>query len=113
LYKRCRTDLMNRLHLPLIRFGFGPEITARLARYGARVFELGIAYYGRTYAEGKKFSWTDGVAALWHIVRFNLLAGDAGTGIARTLPPFAVAVRRRGSATRAVADQRSHSSSIG
>jgi hypothetical protein len=54
------------------RFGFEPELTARLAQASARVWEVPISYSGRTYAEGKKIGWRDGVAALWHIVRFNL-----------------------------------------
>jgi hypothetical protein len=54
------------------RFGFEPEITARLSRAGARIFEVPISYSGRTYAEGKKINWRDGVAAFWHITRFNL-----------------------------------------
>jgi hypothetical protein len=54
------------------RFGFEPEITALLSRADARIFEVPISYAGRTYAEGKKIGWRDGVAAFWHITRFNL-----------------------------------------
>jgi glycosyltransferase involved in cell wall biosynthesis len=54
------------------RFGFEPEITALLSREDARIFEVPISYSGRTYAEGKKIGWKDGVAAFWHITRFNL-----------------------------------------
>ena len=54
------------------RFGFEPEFTARVARARFRIFEIGISYYGRTYDEGKKIGWKDGVAAFWHIIRFNL-----------------------------------------
>jgi glycosyltransferase involved in cell wall biosynthesis len=74
-YKAMRGDLARSL-LPLLtadRFGFEPEITARLARANARIFEVPISYSGRTYAEGKKINWRDGVAAFWHITRFNLL----------------------------------------
>lgn len=71
-YKMVRTDLLQRLPLRSDRFGFEPEVTARLARAGARIWEVPISYSGRTYAEGKKINWKDGVAALWHIVRFNL-----------------------------------------
>ena len=53
------------------RFGFEPEITARLAQARARVWEVSISYSGRTYEEGKKIGWRDGVAALWHILTFN------------------------------------------
>ncbi len=61
-----------RPHLTADRFGIEAELTARIARAQLRVYEVGIAYYGRTYAEGKKIRWTDGVAALWHIVAYNL-----------------------------------------
>ena len=71
-YKMVRADLLKRLPLASDRFGFEPEVTARLARAGARIWEVPISYSGRTYAEGKKIGWKDGVAALWHIIRFNL-----------------------------------------
>jgi glycosyltransferase involved in cell wall biosynthesis len=76
-YKLVRTDLMKSLPLTSDRFGFEPELTARLAQSRARIYEVPISYSGRTYAEGKKIRWTDGVAALWHIVKFNLLSGKA------------------------------------
>ncbi|MEK7606210.1 MAG: glycosyltransferase family 2 protein [Patescibacteria group bacterium] len=60
----------NNLHAE--RFGIEPEITARVAQKKCRVYEVGISYYGRTYSDGKKITWKDGVAALWHILRFNL-----------------------------------------
>ena len=72
-YKMVRSELMRRLVLTADRFGFEPELTARLAQAHARIYELPISYAGRTYAEGKKITWRDGVAALWHIVRFNLV----------------------------------------
>ncbi len=77
-YKLVRTDLMRRLPLTSNRFGFEVEVTARLAQAGARVWELPISYSGRTYAEGKKITWRDGLAAFFHIVRYNLFrpAGD-------------------------------------
>jgi glycosyltransferase involved in cell wall biosynthesis len=73
-YKAIRGDLARSLvpKLTADRFGFEPEITARLARSDARIFEVPISYSGRTYAEGKKIGWKDGVAALWHITKFNL-----------------------------------------
>jgi hypothetical protein len=64
---------MKGLVLTSDRFGFEPEITARLAQARARIWEVSISYSGRTYAEGKKIGWRDGVAALWHILRFNLM----------------------------------------
>ena len=76
-YKMVRTDLMKSLPLTSNRFGFEPELTARLAQSRARIYEVPISYSGRTYAEGKKIRWTDGVAAFWHIVKFNLLSGKA------------------------------------
>ena len=71
-YKAIRGDLARSLVLTTDRFGFEPEITARLAQADARIWEVPISYSGRTYAEGKKIGWKDGVAAFWHIVRFNL-----------------------------------------
>jgi glycosyltransferase involved in cell wall biosynthesis len=73
-YKMVRAPVMKSLVLTSDRFGFEPEITARLARAGARIWEVPISYSGRTYAEGKKIGWKDGVAAIGHIIRFNLLA---------------------------------------
>jgi hypothetical protein len=73
-YKAIRGDLARSLvsRLTADRFGFEPEITARLAQAQARIWELPISYNGRTYEEGKKIGWKDGVAAFWHIFRFNL-----------------------------------------
>ncbi len=71
-YKLVRRDLLQRLPLVSDRFGFEVEITARLSQAGARIWELPITYSGRTYAEGKKITWRDGLAAVFHIARFNL-----------------------------------------
>ena len=71
-YKAIRGEIARALVLTSDRFGFEPEVTARLAQSGARIYEVPISYSGRTYAEGKKINWKDGVAAFWHIVRFNL-----------------------------------------
>ncbi len=71
-YKIVKAPLMKSLVLTSNRFGFEPEITARLAQAKARIWELPISYSGRTYEEGKKIGWKDGVAAFWHILRFNL-----------------------------------------
>jgi glycosyltransferase involved in cell wall biosynthesis len=73
-YKAMRGELARSL-LPKLsaqRFGFEPEITARLAHADARIFEVPISYSGRTYAEGKKIGWRDGIAAFWHITKYNL-----------------------------------------
>jgi glycosyltransferase involved in cell wall biosynthesis len=71
-YKMVRAPLMKSLVLTSNRFGFEPEITARLAQADARIWEVPISYSGRTYEEGKKIGWRDGVAALGHVLRFNL-----------------------------------------
>jgi glycosyltransferase involved in cell wall biosynthesis len=71
-YKMVRADLMRSLPLTADRFGLEPELTARLAQARARIYEVPISYAGRTYAEGKKIGWRDGLAAIWHIFRFNL-----------------------------------------
>jgi glycosyltransferase involved in cell wall biosynthesis len=73
-YKAMRGDIARRIQPSLRsdRFGFEPEITARLAKAKARIFEVPISYSGRTYAEGKKINWKDGIAAFWHILKYNL-----------------------------------------
>ncbi len=71
-YKMVRAPIMKSLVLTSDRFGFEPEVTARLAQAQARIWEIPISYSGRTYEEGKKIGWKDGVAAFFHILRFNL-----------------------------------------
>jgi glycosyltransferase involved in cell wall biosynthesis len=71
-YKMVRAPLLKSLVLTSDRFGFEPELTARLAQAGARIWEIQISYSGRTYAEGKKIGWKDGIAAFFHVLRFNL-----------------------------------------
>jgi glycosyltransferase involved in cell wall biosynthesis len=71
-YKMVSAPVMKSLPLTSDRFGFEPELTARLAQANARIWEVGISYSGRTYAEGKKIGWRDGVAAVWHILHYNL-----------------------------------------
>lgn len=73
-YKMVRGDLLKSLPLHTHRFGIEPELTARLAQARARIYEVPISYYGRTYEEGKKIGWRDGIAAFWHIVRATMLA---------------------------------------
>jgi glycosyltransferase involved in cell wall biosynthesis len=70
-YKMVRAPIMKSLVLSSNRFGFEPELTARLAQANARIWEVAISYSGRTYLEGKKIGWRDGLAAIGHIVRFN------------------------------------------
>ncbi len=73
-YKLFRREILQQIPLEEDRFGFEPEITAKVARLpNCRIYEVGISYYGRTYAEGKKIGWRDGFRALWAIVRYNLL----------------------------------------
>jgi glycosyltransferase involved in cell wall biosynthesis len=76
-YKMARRDLMQSLPLSSDRFGIEPELTARLAQTQARIYEVPISYAGRTYAEGKKINWKDGLAAFWHIFRSNVLGPRA------------------------------------
>jgi glycosyltransferase involved in cell wall biosynthesis len=71
-YKAFRTEIIQSLQIQEQRFGFEPEITAKLARLkDCRIYEVGISYYGRTYEEGKKIGWRDGVRAIWCIVKYN------------------------------------------
>ncbi|MCL4282348.1 MAG: glycosyltransferase family 2 protein [Flavobacteriales bacterium] len=79
-YKLIRTDIAQGLDLKEKRFGFEPEVTAKLARVkGIRIYEVGISYYGRTYAEGKKIGWKDGFRAIWCILKYGLQAMGQGS----------------------------------
>ncbi len=73
-YKVFRRDVVQRLMIKENRFGFEPEITARIAAMQCRIYEVGISYYGRTYGEGKKIGWKDGVRAVWCILKYNTWA---------------------------------------
>ncbi len=74
-YKLFRSDLIKGLPLKENRFGFEPEVTAKISRVpGVRIYEVGISYYGRTYAEGKKIGWKDGFRAIFCILKYNLWA---------------------------------------
>jgi hypothetical protein len=70
--KAFKADVIKSLDLKSNRFGFEPEVTAKLARKKYRIYETPISYSGRSYAEGKKITWKDGIAAIFHIIRFNL-----------------------------------------
>jgi glycosyltransferase involved in cell wall biosynthesis len=72
-YKVFRSDVLARISLREDRFGFEPEVTAKVARLGVRIYEVGVSYAGRTYDEGKKIGWRDGVRALWCIVKYGVL----------------------------------------
>ncbi len=73
-YKLSRGEILKNVILESRRFGFEPEVTAKIARLKVRVHEIGISYFPRNYMEGKKITWKDGVAALWHLAYFNLFA---------------------------------------
>ena len=74
-YKLFRSDIIKGLALKENRFGFEPEVTAKISRVeGVRIYEVGISYYGRTYAEGKKIGWKDGVRAIYCILKYNIWA---------------------------------------
>lgn len=71
-YKVFRREIIQSIKIEEDRFGFEPEVTAKIAKMGCRIYEVGISYYGRTYAEGKKIGWRDGVRAVWCILKYNL-----------------------------------------
>jgi len=71
-FKAFRREIIQSITIEENRFGFEPEITAKIAKMGCRIYEVGISYYGRTYAEGKKIGWKDGFRALYCIVKYNL-----------------------------------------
>jgi hypothetical protein len=72
-YKAFRREVIQKIQIEENRFGFEPEITAKMAKARARIFEVGISYKGRTYLEGKKVGWRDGFRAIWCICKYNLL----------------------------------------
>jgi glycosyltransferase involved in cell wall biosynthesis len=74
-YKLFRADVLRRIELQEDRFGIEPEITAKIARLKVRIYEVGISYWGRTYEEGKKINWRDGIEALSCIVKYGLMKG--------------------------------------
>jgi hypothetical protein len=72
-YKICRTQIIRKIELKEKRFGFEPEFTAKMARIPEiRIYEVGISYYGRTYQDGKKIGWKDGMHAIYCILKYNL-----------------------------------------
>ena len=72
-YKMFRREIIQSIRIEENRFGFEPEITAKIAKLGCRIYEVGISYYGRTYGEGKKINWKDGFRAVYCILKYNLL----------------------------------------
>lgn len=74
-YKLFRADVIKNIELKENRFGFEPEVTAKISRIPKiRIYEIGISYYGRTYDEGKKIGWKDGFRALWCVIKYNILS---------------------------------------
>jgi glycosyltransferase involved in cell wall biosynthesis len=71
-YKLFRREIIQNIQIEENRFGFEPEITAKIAKLDCRIYEVGISYYGRTYAEGKKIGWKDGIRAIYCIFKYNL-----------------------------------------
>lgn len=73
-YKAFKREIIQSINIKEKRFGFEPEITAKVAKLNCRVYEIGISYYGRTYSEGKKIGWRDGFRAIYCIIKYNLSA---------------------------------------
>ncbi len=71
-YKAFRSEIIKNIRIEEKRFGFEPEITAKISKKDYRIYEVGISYYGRTYKEGKKIGWRDGFQAIWCILKYNL-----------------------------------------
>ena len=71
-FKVFRRDVIQSINLEQDRFGFEPEVTVKIARMKLRIYEVGISYYGRTYEEGKKIGWKDGIKALWCILKYSM-----------------------------------------
>jgi glycosyltransferase involved in cell wall biosynthesis len=71
-YKIFRTEILRKFTIESNRFGFEPEITAKIAQLGCRIYEIPISYWGRDYSEGKKINWKDGIAAFYWIIKYNL-----------------------------------------
>ena len=71
-YKAFRSEIIKNIKIEEKRFGFEPEITAKISKLNCRIYEVGISYYGRTYKEGKKIGWKDGIRAIYCILKYNL-----------------------------------------
>jgi len=75
-YKAFRREVIQSINIKENRFGFEPEVTAKISKMNIRIYEVGISYYGRTYDEGKKIGWKDGIRAFYCILKYNLWAGN-------------------------------------
>jgi len=73
-YKVFKKDIIRQIDIKSDRFGIEPEITAKIAKLKCRIYEIPISYYGRDYSQGKKITWKDGIAAIWHIIKYRFLA---------------------------------------
>jgi hypothetical protein len=78
-YKLFKREIVQKIMIQESRFGFEPEITAKVANLKCVVYEVGISYYGRTYNEGKKIGWKDGFRAIWCIIKYARSTGDRNT----------------------------------
>ena len=75
-YKVFKRSILEQIELKEDRFGFEPEVTAKIARLNCAIYEVGISYYGRTYEEGKKINWKDGVRAIYVILKYGLVRSN-------------------------------------
>jgi glycosyltransferase involved in cell wall biosynthesis len=87
-YKAFRREIIQSIVIEENRFGFEPEITAKVSKLDCRIYEVGISYYGRTYREGKKIGWKDGVRAIFCILKYNLFRSKASILQPVPMPPF-------------------------
>ena len=71
-YKAFKVDVLKKINIEQKRFGFEPEITAKVTKMKCRIYEIGISYHGRTYKDGKKITWKDGISAVYCIFKYNL-----------------------------------------
>ena len=76
-YKVFRNEVLQQIEIKENRFGVEPELTAKVSKLGFRIYEVGISYSGRTYSEGKKINWKDGIKAIWCILKYNLLTSGS------------------------------------
>ncbi len=88
-YKVFRRDALESITLEEDRFGFEPEVTAKVARLDVRIYEVGVSYHGRTYDEGKKIGWKDGIRAIYCILKYNLFSGRRAAGTLERDPTVA------------------------
>jgi hypothetical protein len=84
-----RREVIQSIEIEEDRFGFEPEITAKVARGGWRIYEVGISYYGRTYAEGKKIGWRDGFRAIYAIIKYNFFRSHVKLAASEGVAPGA------------------------